>query len=409
MSGSGRDWRSVLLAAGAFGGSALALSISMLMLIGAAVKAVRNDSSAGAFEPLQAVVLASAFLLVSLVFLPAAYYSVRRLQGGTVLTSQPGPLKVWEGVLLLPIWVGAAFLAQFLTGQSIGRWFTPPLYLLCVVIPVLFLVRLAVGGIQAGSNQRSWGALAAGMAVGTTLSIAAEGILVLLGLLGIGLYLAFHPELLIPFRQLAGQLTKTSDSEHALELLLPFLKNPLIFALALLFFSGFTPLIEETAKSIPAWLIFGRLSSPAQGFVVGALSGAGFGLLESLLASASPDSNWASTLLVRGASTMMHIMAGSLTGWGIASFRTAQDKRLGYLFGSYAAALGLHAVWNASVVALAFGALHGGTFSGSPDVLGYVLMFLGGSILLGLCILIPVVLGMANWNFRRHAPSDSAA
>ncbi len=58
---------------------------------------------------------------------------------------------------------------------------------------------------------------------------------------------------------------------------------------ALLFFSVFAPLVEETAKSLTAWTIFDHLSSPAQGFAIGALSGTGFGMVESLLASVQPD------------------------------------------------------------------------------------------------------------------------
>ena len=106
----------------------------------------------------------------------------------------------------------------------------------------------------------------------------------------------------------------------------PWLNNPLVFLLALLFFSGLTPVIEETAKSIAAWTVFDHLDSPAQGFVIGALSGAGFGLSESLLASATPDSSWAATLMIRGGSTMMHIMTASLTGWGIASFHGSNKE-----------------------------------------------------------------------------------
>ena len=238
------------------------------------------------------------------------------------------------------------------------------------------------------------------MAGGTSLSIILEGILLILGLLGAAIYIGFHPELLPSFRAFVNQLSNTGTGgvQNVLELAGPWLSNPLVFMLALLFFSGFTPVIEETAKSLATWAVFDRLDSPAQGFVVGALSGAGFGLLESLLASASPDPSWASTLLVRGGSTMMHIMAASLTGWGIASFRAS--RRVERVLGAYAAAMFLHSLWNASVVLIAFGSVRLATNVSATDILGTAMTFSGATILIALCIVIPLILGLVNRRLR---------
>jgi len=163
------------------------------------------------------------------------------------------------------------------------------------------------------------------------------------------------------------------------------------------------PLIEETAKSIGAWTIYDRLASPAQGFVVGALGGAGFGLLESLLAAATPDPDWASTLLIRGASTMMHIMGAALTGWGIASFRAR--KGFGVLIGSYAMAIALHGLWNASVVGIAFGGLRTAFGFNASDKAGLLMAVWGGSVLSTLCLAIPLALGIINSRLRASAAS----
>ncbi len=408
MGERGKDWRTILLAAASLGGALLAVVVATLLVAYAFAGLVRSELTQGdGPPPLQALVLASAFSLVGVALLPSAYYSIERLRGVDVPAARPNSVKIWQGILLLLLWLGVSMLAQFLVDQNIWKWFTPPLYLLAIGIPIYFLIRLATGGLNAGSRQRFWGVLAVSMILGTTLAIIAEAVLVLVALLGLGLYLGFHPEQVAAFSQIADQLTSAPSVEQVLSLIGPWLNSPFVVGLALLFFSGFAPVIEETAKSIAAWTVYDRLTSPAQGFVVGALGGAGFGLLESLLAAATPDSSWASTLMIRGASTMMHIMAASLTGWGIASFRARKDARV--LVGSYALAMTLHGLWNASVVMIAFGGLRTEFNFNASDLTGSVMMGLGGFMLFMLCLAIPVALGIINWRLRTFAAATPPA
>jgi RsiW-degrading membrane proteinase PrsW (M82 family) len=396
-----KDWRTVLLAAASLGGALLAFVVATLLVAYALAGLVRGELRQSGPPPLQALVLASALSLVGVTLLPSAYYSIERLRGADIPLAKPSSMKVWQGILLLLLWIGASLLAQLLVDQNIWKWFTPPLYLLAIGIPVYFLIRMATGGLNAGSRQRFWGVLAVSMVLGTTLAIIAEAALALIGLLGLGLYLGFHPEQVAAFSQIANQLTNSSSLEQVLNVIGPWLNSPFVVGLALLFFSGFAPFIEETAKSIAAWTVYDRLASPAQGFVVGALGGAGFGLLESLLAGATPDSSWASTLMVRGASTMMHIMAAALTGWGIASFRARKGARV--LVGSYVLAMALHGLWNASVVMIAFGGLRTEFSFNTSDPAGSMMMALGGFALFMLCLAIPLVLGIINWKLRTSA------
>ena len=401
MRARGKDWRTILLAAASLSGALLAFAMGTLMVAYSLVGLVRSDLAQSGPPPLQALVLASAFSLVSVSLLPSAYYSIERLRGVDIQAAKPSSMKIWQAMLLFLVWIGAALLAQSLVDQNIWKWFTPPLYLLAIGIPVYFLIRLATGGLDAGSRQRFWGVLAISMTFGTTLAIIAEVVLAIVALMGLGLYLGFHPEQVTAFRQIADQLTNASSLEQVLNIIGPWLNSPVVVGLALLFFSGFAPLIEETAKSIAIWTVYDRLASPAQGFVVGALGGAGFGLLESLFAAATPDSSWASTLMVRGASTMMHILAASFTGWGIASFRAGKGARV--LIGSYALAMTLHGLWNASVVMIAFGGLRTEFSFNASDIAGSIMMGLGGFILFGLCLAIPLVLGNINLRLRTSA------
>ncbi len=398
MAGRGGDWRTVLLAVLSVGAALTAFALAALFLLYMGLQLLALTAPEEGPAPIEAVELASAIAFAGTVFLPAAYYSIQRLRGKEIPLRTPRPLKVPQGALLLLMWIGASILAQVFFNNKILQWFTPPLYLLAIGVPVYLLVRLAAGGLNVGSPQRAWGVLSTGMAFGISTSLLTEGAILIVGLIGAGIYVGFHPDLLSSLRHITDQLSNASSPDEALALAGPWLDNPLAFILALLFFSGFTPVIEETAKSFATWTVFDRLESPAQGFAAGALSGAGFGLLESLLASAVPDPGWASTLLVRGGSTMMHIMAAGLTGWGIASFRLS--KRPGRMIGMYALAMLLHSLWNACVMLIVFGGLRVALHTGPSDILGILMTSFGVAVLLMLCLAIPLALGAINWRLR---------
>ena len=406
MESRGQDWRTILLSISGIGGALAAFSLAALIIVYTAFGLLRQNYPQNNQTTLQAVVVASGILLIGLVFLPSGFYSIQRLRGEAIPAAAPKLLTIWQGILLLLLWAGAALLAQLLINSDILMWFTPPLYLLAIGTPVYFLVRLASGGLNAGSRQRIWGVVSTSIALGTTLSIITEMMLVIVGLVLVAGYIGLHPELLAAIKQITNQITNTSSIDAVLNAVGPWLNNPLVFLLALLFFSGFTPVIEETAKSIAVWTVFDHLDSPAQGFVIGALSGAGFGLFESLLASATPDSGWGATLMIRGGSTMMHIMTASLTGWGIASLHAGRTGggRVASVIVRYALAVCLHGLWNASVIMIAFGSLRMPPNMDAPDLVGKVLIFSGVSVLVILCLTIPLALGMINKRLRTAIP-----
>jgi hypothetical protein len=111
-------------------------------------------------------------------------------------------------------------------------------------------------------------------------------------------------------------------------------------------------------------------------------------------------------LLVRGGSTMMHIMTASLTGWGIAAFRSsASGSRVLNLVKMYALAMLMHGLWNASVILIAFGSLRiPSTNIVALDPIGTVLVFSGVSMLIILCLAIPLALGIINKRLRTANP-----
>ncbi len=393
---AGRDWRLILLAIAGTGGAIMAVAMAVIVVVYQAALTLRADQQN---HPLiDGFLLASAFLLIGALLIPAAYYSIQRLFGEEVTADTIKPMNVREGFLIASVWLGITALTQILYGNNGLRWITPPFYILSIGLPVYFFARLAIGGINTGSKQRTWGALGSGMILGPSLAAFIELILAVLLLIGVGVYWAFHPELRVVFNTIINQINSASTSDDILMLFSPYLLNPVVVFLALLFFSVIAPLVEETAKSLTVWAVFDHISSPAQGFVIGALSGTGFGLVESLLASVQPDSSWATTLFVRGGSTMMHIVAASLTGWGIASFRT--NKRPGRLMGMYALAMFLHGLWNACVVLIVIGSVRMTLGTQSQNIAGIALIIFGTSILIIITIMVPFALGIINWRLR---------
>ena len=400
-----KDWRSILLAIVSTGGAILAVAMAIVVVVSNAAVNLLGDQEK--VPLIDAVLIAAALLFIGGLLIPAAYLSFLRLMGEEVGADSPRPMNIPKGFLLIAIWVGVTALTQILYDDNILRWIAPPFYILSVGLPVYFFVLLTIGGLKAGSKQRTWGALGSGMILGPSLAASIELALVILLLIGMGIYLSFHPDLRITFNILREQLNNNSSPDDILNLLSPYLLNPIVIAIVLSFFSAIAPLVEETSKSLTTWIIFDHLATPAEGFVVGALSGAGFGLVESLLASVRPDSSWATTLFVRGGTTMMHIITASLTGWGIASFRV--NKRLSRMIGTYALAMFLHGLWNACVVLIVAGSVHRVLNPQSTDIMGVGLIYFGAVILILITLGVPIALSSINWRLRPAAQTLPAA
>ena len=196
---AGRDWRSILLAIASTGGAILAVAMAVIVVVFQAAMTFGGDQK----HPLiDAVLLASAILFVGALLIPAAYYSIQRVMGEETTGDTTKPMNIVAGLLLIFAWLGATTLAQIFYGNNILRWITPPFYILSIGLPVYFFARLAIGGLNTGSKQRIWGALGSGMLLGPSLAVFIELMLVVLLLIGVGVYLAFHPELRFVFNMI---------------------------------------------------------------------------------------------------------------------------------------------------------------------------------------------------------------
>jgi hypothetical protein len=246
-----------------------------------------------------------------------------------------------------------------------------------------------------------WATLAASLVGSTGISALAEIALLLAGASAAAVFLLQNPDYLLAVQSLVHDLSRASGVENALDVLQPILVHPMALAAVLVIVSVVTPIVEEMAKSAAPWIIYRRLRTASQGFCCGALSGAGFALFEGLMASADTSGSWTAIFLIRAWSSMMHILASGLAGWGIAAYRvTGRGSRL---VAGYAVSIGIHALWNASVVGIGYGGLRSAFGSEEPDVIGLAAILAGSSTLLALSVVLPAAIHLINRRLRTSA------
>ena len=358
---------------------------------------------------------ASSMFFCAVLLLPLLVYCIRKLKGQEILQAKPAPIKFWQVIVLIGGWLFLVILGSVLNNISnYGGLIAMPFFLLGIAIPVAGLAWIAIGGLQVGSWRRLWAAFAIGMTGSTVLAVLLEYSIVAIAALVAGVVAASNPEWLAIFQQVKNQVTNSGDVQTLLTTLAPYLTNPLVLLVALAFASVLAPIIEETLKPAAVWLLGKRLRSPAEGFALGALCGAGFALLEGSLAASGMAQLLGIGLAARAASSLMHITASALMGWAIASARL--EKRYGRLAWTFLVSVSIHGLWNGSVILAVFGSLRITLQSASPDLLGILLVVAGigilGAMLLAIIIILPVVnlrLRKALKENDKHVQSDIIA
>jgi hypothetical protein len=343
--------------------------------------------------------LASGLFLCATLLIPSGYYSLRRLKGKPIQPASIRPIRFWQVIVILALWAAAILLGYWLGNTFKVSWpVTPLFYLPAIALPVLTLLWIGLGGLPLGSRQRLWGTFGISLLAGPGLATIAEFAIYLgLAVLGIVVLLA-HPEWTGTFTRIQAQLSTASDLDTILTILAPYLVNPLVILLAFVVMSGLVPLIEELVKPVAVWLLAGRLRTPAQGFALGALSGAGFALVEGLVAGSSAGEGWGALAVARAGGSLMHILATGLVGWGIAS--AWQEHRILRLVGSYALSVSIHGLWNGMTVTIVFGALRVFLAGSGSDALGVFLGTAGMVVLAILSVLTLIALILINRKLR---------
>ncbi len=273
-----------------------------------------------------------------------------------------------------------------------------PFFLLGIAIPIVLLIWIASGGLPTGSWRRLWATLGISMTASTIIALILELLTMGLALAVVGVFAAVNPSLRNTLTNLAHQLNNARSMQDLLPIITPYLKNPIIFLGVLLLVSGFGPLIEEAIKPLAVWLVGKHLRSPAEGFILGALCGAGFALLEGLLVTSGATEMVGFSVAARATSSLMHITASGLMGFGIAS--ALLQKRYGRLFGIYLLSTAIHSLWNASVLLTVYGGLRMAVQTTRMDIFGSIATGLGVIILGMMFIAILIALPAINHRLR---------
>ncbi|HSQ18677.1 MAG TPA: PrsW family glutamic-type intramembrane protease, partial [Anaerolineales bacterium] len=265
-------------------------------------------------------------------------------------------LRRTTGLMLLTLGLVAGVPLALLAGDWITRenilpWLLlPGLNLLVIGLPILWLVMTGKRGLAAGSAQRQWGIFASGLALGPLIILGIE-LLVLLGISLVGLIVIMRdPALMREFSFLINRLTHAQpDQEALLRILTPMLEQPVVLVGIFGFAAVLVPLIEEALKPFGLWLMAGCRLTPAEGFVGGLISGAGFALFENLFSTSAGGETWALLASSRITTAMLHMLASGLVGWGLAhAWGRGRYFRLAF---AYALAVMLHGVWNSLGIA----------------------------------------------------------
>ncbi len=303
------------------------------------------SSGAPEIEVLTVLLISAGLVFCGVLVIPSAVYAYRRMSGKPHKGFIRVNTSLWPllGILLLPIVILAG---DWVSGQAKLAWLLlPPLHILAVGIPIVVVLFLAIRGLPLGSHQRTWGSVASGVVLGPTIVLILEtmGLLFVAGL--VVLFIFNKPDL---FNQLSAQIQElslgTGDPEQTLETFLPYLTQPGILLGGIAFISIFVPLVEEAFKPVAVWLLAGSKLTPAAGFAIGAICGAGFALFESLGLS-SGGTDWAYLVSARLGTSVIHITNSALMGWALAStWRKKQYLQLAWVFLAVVAA---HGAWNA--------------------------------------------------------------
>ena len=261
-------------------------------------------------------------------------------------------------IILLVGTTALAILAGYLiAGTDILNWlFLPLLTIPAIVLPLGALLAMAARKLPLGTRWQSWTVLGLAMTLGPFLLFALEIILAIFLFIGAVVYVMSQPGLVFELQRLSEQIMILGpQSEEALELLAPLLTRPGVMAVALLYIAILVPAIEEILKPIGVWLFASKLGSQAQGFTLGALSGVGYALIETIGVSGQQTGEWASLLASRIGTGLLHITTSALMGAAIVL--AVRNRRYIRLLGTYLLSVFLHGSWNALAMLFTFSTL----------------------------------------------------
>jgi hypothetical protein len=312
----------------------------------------RFQSGAGVNDALQLLLMAVSMAASGLLLIPSAILGFLRMVGRQAPQPEriPWVLRPTILILLLPLVLLAGYWVSI--HETLNWWLLPPIHVIAIGLPVLWLLYLGSRRLPAGSLQRIWGVFGSGLVLGPTLILLSE----LFAMLAFGFVLlvplSTQPDLQQQLNTLLQRLQTAPPSPSSMnQLVAPLLTRPIVILSVLTFIAVIVPLIEEALKPIGVWLLAGSSLTPVEGFTAGLLSGAGYALFESLVLS-SGSQDWVFLVTVRIGTAVIHILTTGLTGWALAV--AWREKRYLTLGVTYLASVLIHGLWNGMTLMMTF-------------------------------------------------------
>ncbi len=316
------------------------------------------------------------------------------------------PFADWQIIAVIGVVITSVVIGGIVAYAEITwlAWIMLPIVTVLVIVPPIWLLfGIGTRGIELGPRWRFFGTLGLGMTIGPLMMFVMEMIL-LLGILVAGVAMVYtqQPGLFQEILNLGRILKQETNEDVILKLLAPYISNPLVIATIIGYVALAVPLIEELFKPLAVWIFAKKIESPAQGFALGMLSGAAFALIESLNASGDGTMNWPAIVSIRAGTSLLHMTASGLVGWGIVS--AFHEKRPSKFFAAYFTAVAIHGLWNACAVGVGVSMV--GEYIGKPEWLFNIIpAMLCGMSTLGIGMF--AVLIAANRKLR-NSPSSPA-
>jgi hypothetical protein len=322
--------------------SALGILFSLAIAAGAILVGTQALSSES--DALTLISAGALALLIGLLLVPSLVFSIRKLRGRASSVNNASLFK--SASLALIGWAGLLVAGFFLSKDQGYPFLLAPITILCTVLPIWWLIEFFRRGIQRPSHLKETAALTVGLTVAPTIIILVEVLLVLMIALVVVFLLGMQSGALSSIVNLAGSLSPSQSGIESIDqLLLALAGNPTIAAALFIVIGVVAPFTEELFKPLAVWLVRRDSLVPYEGFELGLISGGAFTLLESAsLVSQTGSQDWITVILMRTATSALHIGLSGLVGYGVARARC--EKRWGNALLNILAATALHGSWN---------------------------------------------------------------
>lgn len=386
MKSSANHYPSLLAALLFIVAALLFLSVTLIMLASSFTMVLTGKN----IQAQQTILLATSFFEAVMVIV-AAFVAIQRYRQQPFVAKDVSFTIGLRGIAASLLITGVIIWIGYQVGANTSfNWLVLPLLTVpAVLLPIFVVLGLGIRHLPLGTRWQSWGIFGIAMTLAPFLLAVLEVIVLLVLVFLVVAILMSQPNFAADMDRLMRELYVLGPDAKAIQnLILPYVTHPAILGIALSYFSLLVPMIEELLKPLGVWLSANRVSSPAQGFALGALSGAAYALIETLGVSAQTV-DWANLLLARIGTGVLHITTSALMGAAIVY--AVRERRYVRLLGTYILAISLHGLWNGLALLYSFSIIT--EFLGKQNTFAkFQTPVMMGMIVLGLFILILLLL-----------------